>query len=148
MTKNLLLDELLPMQEQPQFLRKHYIGLPLGYILMETFESLGKNAYATVVLWAFPITKKYWYYLRHLSEDKTITQVALVFILSNNESKDLESIKSSLYSLYTNGKLQECAPNLPKGFFPNYTYVREYCQIFRDQKSWKNTSMIEKMCIC
>ena len=39
-------------------------------------------------------------------------QLALVLILSNVESKDLEGTKSSLYSLYTDVKLQECVLKL------------------------------------
>ena len=49
--------------------------------------------------------------------DQGNTQLALVSILSNIESKDLDSIKSRLYSLYTNVKLRECALILPEGFF-------------------------------
>ena len=45
--------------------------------------------------------------------DRGNMELALVLILSNFESKDLKGIKSSLYSLYTDVKLQECALNLP-----------------------------------
>ena len=45
-------------------------------------------------------------------------QLALVLILIHIESKDLEGIKGSLCSLYTDVKLQECALNLPEEFFP------------------------------
>ena len=71
-------------------------------------------------------------------------QLALVSILSNIKSKDLDSIKNRFYSLYTDVKLQECAPNLPEGFFPNYTNVKEYCKILRDLKSSKSSSLVEK----
>ena len=64
--------------------------------------------------------------------DQGNTQSALVSILSNIKGKDLDSIKSSLHSLYTDIKLQECAPNIPEGFFPNYTNVKEYGKILRD----------------
>ena len=37
--------------------------------------------------------------------DQLNTPLALVLILSNIESKDFESIKSSLYGLYTDVKL-------------------------------------------
>ena len=76
--------------------------------------------------------------------DQGNTQLALVLILSNIENKDLESIKNSLYSLYTDVKLQKCAPNLPEGFFPNYTNVKEYGKILRDLKSSKSSSSVEK----
>ena len=72
------------------------------------------------------------------------TQSVLVSTLSNIKSNDLESIKSSLYSLYTDIKLQECASNLSEGFFPNYTNVKEYCEILWDLKSGKVSSTVEK----
>ena len=76
--------------------------------------------------------------------DRTIAQLALVSILSNIESKDLESIKNSLYSLYMDIKLQECPPNLPEGFFPNFTNIWEYCEILWDLKFGKAASTVEK----
>ena len=76
--------------------------------------------------------------------DQGNMQLALVLILSNIENKDLESIKNSLYSLYTDVKLQECAPILPEGFFPNYANVKEYGKILRDLKSGKTSSLAEK----
>ena len=76
--------------------------------------------------------------------DQDNTQSALFLILSNIESKDLDSIKNSLYSLYTNVKLQECAPNLPEGFFPDYTNVKKYGKILRDLKAGKTSSLVEK----
>ena len=66
-------------------------------------------------------------------------QLALVSILSSIESKDLGSIKSSLY---TNVKLQECALHLPEVFFPNYTNVKEYCTILGDLKAGKTSSSV------
>ena len=56
----------------------------------------------------------------------------------------MESIKNNLYRLYTDVNLQECAPNLPEGFFPNYTNVKEYCKILRDLKSGKSSFSVEK----
>ena len=53
--------------------------------------------------------------------DQDNMQSALVSILSFIENKYFESVKNSLYSLYTDVKLQECAPNLPEEFFPNYS---------------------------
>ena len=41
-------------------------------------------------------------------------------------------------------KLQECAPNLPEGFFPNYTNVKEYGEILRDLKAGETSSSVEK----
>ena len=58
--------------------------------------------------------------------------------------EDLESIKSRQYSLYTDIKLQECASNLPEFFFPNYTNVRENCEIRWELKSGKAASMVKK----
>ena len=51
--------------------------------------------------------------------DRVNMQSALVSVLGNIESKDLETIKSSLYSLCTDVKLQEYAQNLPEEFFSN-----------------------------
>jgi len=76
--------------------------------------------------------------------DRGNIQSALVSILSNIKNKDLDSIKNSLYSLYTDVKLQECAPNLPDGFFPNYTNVKEYGETLRDLKAGKTSSSVEK----
>ena len=41
-------------------------------------------------------------------------------------------------------KLQKCAPNLPEGFFPHYTNVKEYCEIIQYLKSGKEASTNEK----
>ena len=76
--------------------------------------------------------------------DRGNMQLALVSILSNIKSKDLDGIKNSLYSLYTDVKLQECAPNLPEGFFPNYTNVKENGEIHRDLKSGKSSSLVRE----
>ena len=76
--------------------------------------------------------------------DQVNTHSALVSILNNIESKDLETIKSSLYSLYMDVKLQYCVPNLPEGISSNHTNVEEYCEILQDLKSGKVASTVEK----
>ena len=72
-------------------------------------------------------------------------QSSLVLILSNIMSKDLESIKHSLYNLYMDFKLPECAPSLPEGFFPNYNNVRECCEFLQDLKSGKVASIVKNI---
>ena len=77
--------------------------------------------------------------------DQQNEEIALIKIFSSTERKGLDVIKCSLYSLYTVFTLQECALKLPEGVFPNYTNIKEYCDVRKELKYENDSSMVKKL---